>query len=196
MVKRTKNNEFLKNCYFTTPLFLCTINCEKTQGKWLFINYPTIPKPSGKVVSEVPWGNKEGRVMFHAGKTQERKESGCQRRWDPHITRNENPKVTMKQKLHPEILRNLGENTGRTPNSSGWAKVPMAHDLSKGWVSEKERESSWKSLISITCQMFPKGKPQSLTHLHSSCLQSHSRQSPLEPDQFPVTYGKVQILSK
>lgn len=170
---------FLKNCYFTIPLFLSTINCEKTQGNGSLSTIRLSPNLQAKWFQRCP----EGRVMFHAGKTQERKESGCQRRGDLHITRNENPKVTMQQKLHPETLRNLGENTGRTPNSSGWAKVPMAHDLSKGWVSEKEKQSSWKSLISITCQMFPKGKPQSLTHLHSSCLQSHSRQSPLEPDR-------------
>lgn len=41
---------FLKNCYFTALLFLCIITCEWAQDKWLFINYPPISKPSGKVV--------------------------------------------------------------------------------------------------------------------------------------------------
>lgn len=70
--------EFLKNCYFTAPLLLCIIKCE--QGKWLFISYPTIHKPSGKVVEEMVWGNKEGRVMFHAERTQAKKEGSSQKK--------------------------------------------------------------------------------------------------------------------
>lgn len=186
IVLKTSKIEFLKNCYFTTPLFLWTIKCEQVQGKWLFINHLTIPK-----LSEVLWGKKEGRVELQTGRTQKRREGGCQRRENPHSSRNENTKVTTSQKLHSEILRQLGENTGQAQNSSGWAKVPVAHDLSKGWVFEKEKQSNWKSLVSITCQLFPKTDPSDCSH-----LQSYSRRTPLKPDKFSVTYVNVQILSK
>lgn len=63
--QRVKKNEFLKQLPFHSFTVSLHRKCEQAQDKWLFINYPTIPKPSGKVLRD----NKEGRVMFCFGQT-------------------------------------------------------------------------------------------------------------------------------
>lgn len=71
---------------------------------------------------------KEGHVPFW--KDPGKKGEQLLKKEHQPIGRNEIPKGTEAQKLCPGILRNWGGNTRQAPNTSGWAKIFIAHDLS------------------------------------------------------------------
>lgn len=139
-----------------------------------------------------------GAVREQEGKLSSRLEglTGKKGGWLPEGERFHAPqgmrtqRSLMSQKLHPEILRQLGENTGQAQSSSGWAKSPWLMICLKGESLKKKKQSNWKSLVSITCQLFPK-----LTHLIVP-IYNHIPDKLRRPDKFSVTYVNIQILSK